>query len=320
MFGYTFRRLADGVVLLLGVLIVVFVMLELTPGDPVSAIVGQYPVPEAYRQALAEEYHLNDPIWERFYYFLVNLAHGNLGFSYASHQPVAGLILERLPRTILLASSAYAVGIAVGLVIGVFVAVAGRSADTVITSIVLGAYAVPTFWLGQILVLVFAVQLGWFPLQGIGPVVSDATGLAWVVERLHYLVLPMVTYAIYEAARVVRLTRISVIGTMGQGYITTARLKGLSRGQIVRRHMIRNSSLPVVTALGYSFAVAMGGTVLIETVFSWPGVGLLLVESIRQRDNQVVIGILLLIAVMVIVMNLIVDLLYAWLDPRTRRS
>jgi peptide/nickel transport system permease protein len=135
---------------------------------------------------------------------------------------------------------------------------------------------------------------------------------------LSYLALPMLTYAVYEAARVTRLTRVSVIETLGQGYMITARMKGLSRAQIIWGHVLRNSALPVVTAMGYSFAVAMGGSVLIETVFSWPGIGLLLVDSIKRRDNQVVIALVLVIAVAVVVMNLLVDLAHAWLDPRIR--
>lgn len=321
MLSYVIRRLAHTVPLLLGMVVVVFLMLELTPGDPVAAIVGEYPVPPEFRKALTEEYHLDAPVWERLYYFFANIAQGNLGYSYASNAPVTTLIAERLPQTLALAGSAYVLGIAIGLVLGVIAAITTRrSVDATVSSVMLGVYAIPSFWLGQILVIAFAVNVEWFPLQGMAPLVSDSSGLTWVLERLHYLALPMLTYALYEAARVARLSRVSVMETMGQGYIATARLKGLTGGQIIRRHMLRNSTLPVVTAMGYSFAVAIGGTVLIETVFSWPGVGLLLVESIRQRDNQVIVGIMLLISIMVIVMNLLVDLLYAWLDPRTRRT
>lgn len=321
MLSYAIRRLAHTVPLLFGMVVVVFLMLELTPGDPVAAIVGEYPVPPEFRKALAAEFHLDAPVWERLYYFFVNIAHGDLGYSYASNAPVTTLITERLPQTLALAGSAYVLGIAIGLVLGVLAAITTRrSVDTTVSSVMLGVYAIPSFWLGQILVIAFAVNVEWFPLQGMAPLVSDSTGLTWVLERLHYLALPMLTYALHEAARVARLSRVSVMETMGQGYIATARLKGLTGGQIIRRHMLRNSTLPVVTAMGYSFAVAIGGTVLIETVFSWPGVGLLLVESIRHRDNQVIVGIMLLISIMVILMNLLVDLLYAWLDPRTRRT
>jgi peptide/nickel transport system permease protein len=314
------RRLLQAIPLLVGVVFIVFVLLQFTPGDPVQAIVGQYPAPPAFRASLTAEYHLNSPVWARFWYFLVNLAHGNLGYSFASNESVGGLIADRLPNTLLLASSGFIVGILIGAVIGVITATSQqRGVDTLITSGVLVAYAIPSFWLGQLLVIYFAVRLDWFPTQGMAPLDSNATGIYWVMERLSYLALPMLTYAVYEAARVTRLTRVGVIETLGQGYMITARMKGLSRPQIIRGHVLRNSALPVVTAMGYSFAVAMGGSVLIETVFSWPGIGLLLVDSIKRRDNQVVIGVVLVIAVAVIVMNLLVDLAHAWLDPRIRQ-
>ena len=320
MFGYIARRLLQAVPLLVGVVFVVFVLLQFTPGDPVQAIVGQYPAPPAFRAALTAEYHLDSPVWVRFWYFLVNIAHGNLGYSFASNQSIGGLIAERLPNTLVLASSGFIVGIIVGALVGVLTATSRRgSVDTAVTTGVLAAYAIPSFWLGQLLVIFFAMKLNWFPTQGMAPLGSDATGIYWFAERLSYLALPMLTYAVYEAARVTRLTRVSVIETLGQGYIITARTKGLSPAQIIRRHVLRNSSLPVVTAMGYAFAVAMGGSVLIETVFSWPGVGLLLVDSIRRRDNQVVIGLVIVIAVAVVVMNLLVDLAHAWLDPRIRK-
>lgn len=313
------RRLLQAIPLLVGVVFIVFVLLQFTPGDPVQAIVGQYPAPPAFRAALTAEYHLDSPVWARFWYFLVNLAHGNLGYSFASNESVGGLISDRLPNTLLLASSGFIVGILIGAVVGVITATSRRrGVDTLITSGVLVAYAIPSFWLGQLLVIYFAVRLDWLPTQGMAPLESNATGIYWVLQRLSYLALPMLTYAVYEAARVTRLTRVSVIETLGQGYMITARMKGLSRAQIIWGHVLRNSALPVVTAMGYSFAVAMGGSVLIETVFSWPGIGLLLVDSIKRRDNQVVIALVLVIAVAVVVMNLLVDLAHAWLDPRIR--
>ncbi|WP_028658566.1 ABC transporter permease [Nocardioides insulae] len=319
MLWFVARRVAQAVPMLLSVILLIFVLMQFTPGDPVQAMVGQYPVPQSFRDSLTAEYHLNAPVWTQYWYFLVNLAHGNMGYSYASHESVTSLIAERLPNTLLLAGSGYIVGIVLGGVVGLITATTKRRGfDTLMQTGVVTAYAIPSFWLGQLLVMLFAVHLGWFPTQGMAPVDSNATGIYWFLERLSYLILPMLTYAVYEGARVTRLTRVSVIDTLNQGYIVTARMKGLSRWQTVRSHVIRNSSLPVVTALGYSFAVAMGGSVLIETVFSWPGIGLLLVDSIKQRDNQVVIGLVVVIAVAVIVMNLLVDMAHALLDPRIR--
>ncbi|MEU6265193.1 ABC transporter permease [Saccharopolyspora shandongensis] len=319
MLGFVVRRILQAIPMLLGVVLLIFVLMQFTPGDPVQAIVGQYPVPQSFRDSLTAEYHLDAPVWTQYWYFLVNLAQGNLGYSYASHESVTGLIADRLPNTLVLAASAYIVGIVIGGIVGLLTATSRRrGVDTLIQTGVVSAYAIPSFWLGQILVIFFALKLDWFPTQGIAPAESNATGMYWFMERLSYLMLPMLTYAVYEAARVTRLARVSVIETLNQGYIVTARMKGMTRWQTVRSHVVRNSCLPVVTALGYSFAVAMGGSVLIETVFSWPGIGFLLVDSIKQRDNQVVIGLVVVIAAAVIVMNLLVDLAHAWLDPRIR--
>jgi peptide/nickel transport system permease protein len=211
------------------------------------------------------------------------------------------------------------VAIPLGVLIGILSGTTRRkNVDRLWTTTTLVAYAVPTFWLGQLLVILFALHLDWFPTQGMGPVISQAEGLDWVGERLRYMALPVLAFAVHEGMRVARIMRASVIDTLGQGYIVTARAKGLTRRAIIWRHILRNSSLPLVTVAGYAFGAALGGTVLLETVFTWPGLGLLLIEAIRMRDNMTVIGIVIFSALAVIVMNFIVDLLYALLDPRIR--
>jgi peptide/nickel transport system permease protein len=251
--------------------------------------------------------------------YFVNLLHGDLGFSYQQQDTVMHLILQRAPRTLLLAAAGFAMGVPVGIGIGLLSATSRNGhVDRFWTTVALVGYAIPGFWLGQLLVILFAMRLGWFPTQGMAPLFSRATGVAFVLERARYLALPAITYAVYEATRVARLMRVSTIETLGAGYIVTARAKGLSRGAIIRGHVLRNSSLPVLTVMGYASGVAMGGSVLIETVFSWPGVGLLLIEAIRNRDNQVVVGVVLFISLSVILMNLVVDILYGLLDSRIR--
>lgn len=301
------------------VIVLVFLMLQFTPGDPVQAIVGQYPVPPAFRADIVRQYHLDDPLAARLLQYFANLLHGDLGFSYQQQDTVMHLILQRAPRTLLLAAAGFAMGVPVGIGIGLLSATSRNGhVDRFWTTVALVGYAIPGFWLGQLLVILFAMRLGWFPTQGMAPLFSRATGVAFVLERARYLALPAITYAVYEATRVARLMRVSTIETLGAGYIVTARAKGLSRGAIIRGHVLRNSSLPVLTVMGYAFGVAMGGSVLIETVFSWPGVGLLLIEAIRNRDNQVVVGVVLFISLSVILMNLVVDILYGLLDPRIR--
>lgn len=303
------------------VILLVFLMLQFTPGDPVQAIVGQYPVPPDFRAAIVRQYHLDDPLPARLLQYFVNLLHGDLGFSYQQQDSVVDLIAQRAPRTLLLAAAGFLVGVPMGIGIGLVSATSRtRHVDRFWTTVVLVGYAIPGFWLGQLLVILFAMQLGWFTTQGMAPLFSRASGAGFLLERARYLALPAATYAIYEATRVARLMRASTIETLGAGYIVTARAKGLTRSAIIRGHVVRNSILPVLTVMGYAFGVAMGGSVLIETVFSWPGIGLLLIEAIRNRDNQVVVGVVLFVSIAVILMNLLVDMLYGLVDPRIRAA
>ena len=319
MLRFLVSRILHSIPLLVAVILAIFLMQQMIPGDPVQAMVGDFPVPPAFREAIEARYRLNDPLPTRIWSYFSNLAHGDLGYSYQFQKPVLELILERAPRTILLASAGFGVAIPLGVLIGILSGTTRRkNVDRLWTTTTLVAYAVPTFWLGQLLVILFALHLDWFPTQGMGPVISQAEGLDWVGERLRYMALPVLAFAVHEGMRVARIMRASVIDTLGQGYIVTARAKGLTRRAIIWRHILRNSSLPLVTVAGYAFGAALGGTVLLETVFTWPGLGLLLIEAIRMRDNMTVIGIVIFSALAVIVMNFIVDLLYALLDPRIR--
>lgn len=321
MLRFILQRLIYAIPLIFVVIVAMFSLLHLIPGDPVQALVGDFPVPPAYRQAIEEKYRLNDPFIVQVGNYLAAVVQGDFGFSYQNQRPVLGLILERAPRTILLASIGFAVAIPLGMLIGVLAGTTrSASADKFWTTSALVAYAIPTFWLGQLLVMLFALRLGWFPTQGIGPLVSRAHGFDWVLERARYLTLPVLAFAIHEGMRFARIMRASVIDTLSQGYIITARAKGLSRSQIIRRHVLRNSSLPMVTIAGYAFGSALSGAVLLETVFTWPGLGLLMVDSIRLRDNLTVIGVVIFSAGAVILMNLVVDILYAILDPRIRTA
>jgi peptide/nickel transport system permease protein len=319
MLRFVVARILHSIPLLIAVILALFAMQQMIPGDPVQAMVGDFPVPKAFREAIEAQYHLNDPFHVRVYSYFHHLAQGDFGFSYQFQRPVLGLIAERAPRTLMLASAGFAVAIPLGMLIGVISGTTRRKGvDRIWTTTTLIAYAVPTFWLGQLLVMAFALKLNWFPTQGMGPLLSRAKGLDWVLERIHYLALPVMAFAIHEGMRFARIMRASVIDTLGQGYVVTARAKGLTRGAVIFRHILRNSSLPLVTIAGYAFGAALGGAVLLETVFTWPGMGLLLIEAIRMRDNMTVIGIVIFSALAVILMNFIVDVLYALLDPRIR--
>lgn len=321
MLAFTLRRLAQGIPLLLGVVVLLFVLLQLMPGDPVQALVGGYPVPPSYRHAIAEQFHLDDPLWSRFVAYVGQLAQGKLGYSFASHQSVAGLVLDRLPATLLLVGAGIVASSVGGVLAGTVAAMTGsRKLDGAINTSVLIAFAVPSFWLGQMLILFLSVRLGWFPTQGMQSIASTSTGAAIVGDRLWYLALPALALCARQLATVTRVTRASVRETLTQDYIVTAELKGLHRRQIIGRHVLRNSMLPVVTVIGYQCGLALAGTVLIERVFSWPGIGSLLLQAIAQRDNSLIIGVVLVIAVLVILINLVTDLVYGMLDPRIRRA
>ncbi|MGI6853195.1 ABC transporter permease [Mesorhizobium sp. 1B3] len=321
MLRFMLQRALYALPLIPVVIIVMFVLLHLIPGDPVQSLVGDYPVPPAFREAIEEKYRLNEPLTVQVGSYLISVLQGDFGFSYQHQRPVLDLVLERAPRTILLASVGFAVAIPLGMLVGVLSGTSRNPrTDNVLTTTALVAYAIPTFWLGQLLIMFFALRLGWLPTQGIGPLVSRAHGFDWIMERARYLALPALAFAIHEGMRFARIMRASVIDTLAQGYVITARAKGLSRNQIVRRHVLRNSSLPLVTIAGYAFGSALGGAVLLETVFTWPGLGLLLVDSIRLRDNLTVVGVVIFSAIAVIVMNLVVDILYALLDPRIRTA
>jgi len=318
---FVLRRALYALPLFFVVIVATFTLLHLIPGDPVQALVGDYPVPPAFREAIERKYRLNEPFASQVGHYLGAVVRGDFGFSYQNQRPVLDLIVERAPRTALLALVGFAIAIPLGMAIGVVAGTTRRpGVDKFWTTTALVAYAIPTFWLGQLLVMAFALQLGWLPTQGLGPAVSRAQGLDWLLERARYLTLPAAAFAIHEGMRFARIMRASIIDTLAQGYIVTARAKGLTRGEIIRRHVLRNSSLPLVTIAGYAFGSALSGAVLLETVFTWPGLGLLMVDSIRLRDNLTVVGVVLVSVLAVIVMNLVVDILYALLDPRIRTS
>ena len=319
MLRFVIFRLLHAIPLLIAVVFVILLMLQLIPGDPVQAMVGDFPVSPEFRAAITKQYHLDESFPVRAFAYFVNLLHGDFGYSYQFQKPVVELIAETAPRTILLTLAGFLIAIPGGIAIGIISGTTrDRRVDHFLTTTTLIGYAIPTFWFGQLLVLLLAVHLGWFPTQGMGPLVSRAHGFSWLLERAHYIALPALAFAAYEGPRFARIMRASVTDTLNQGYIVTARAKGLTRRAIIRGHVLRNSSLPLVTVVGYALGSALGGAVLLESVFTWPGLGLLLVQAVRVRDNMTVVGIVIFAAVAIIVINLLVDLLYAVLDPRIR--
>jgi ABC-type dipeptide/oligopeptide/nickel transport system permease component len=302
---YVVRRLLVAIPTLIGVATVVFGMLRLLPGDPAAAIAGPNATPESI-QHLREQLGLQLPAWQQYLGFLARLAHGDLGVSSRTGAPVVQEIFTRAPYTVTLALTSLVLAIGLGVAAGVLAATRHNSAaDVGISGGAVFGVSMPTYWLGLMLIIVFAVRLRLLPAAG-----AD--------RGAESIVLPGVTLAFFSMGLVARQTRSAMLEVLGMDFVRTARAKGASRATVLVRHALRNALLPIVTTIGLQFGTLLGGAVLTETVFAWPGIGRLLVDSIGGRDYPVVQGIVLLLAVSFIVINLLTDLLYAYVDPRIR--
>ena len=304
MLSYIARRLVLTLPVLFGVATLVFSLIHLVPGDPAQAMLGDGASPEDIAQ-LRTRLGLDKPLTEQYGRYLEGLVRGDLGTSLRTQQPVTAQIAERLPATAELASAAMLVAVALALPLGLVAAVwRGTWVDQGAMALALVGISVPGFWLGPLLALIFAVELGWLPVSGRG--------------TLAHLVLPAITLGSALAAILARMTRASVLEELREQYVVAARARGASRVRAVVVHALRNSLIPVVTILGLQLGAVLTGSIITETIFSWPGVGRLLIQSINFRDYPMVQGCILLIAVTYVTMNLITDLLYGWLDPRIR--
>jgi ABC-type dipeptide/oligopeptide/nickel transport system permease component len=298
------RRLALTIPVLIGVATLVFALIHLIPGDPAQAMLGET-ASEQDVLALRERLGLDRPLAEQYGAFLLGIGRGDLGSSLRTGEPVARAIVDRLPATLELAAAAMLVAVAVAIPLGVVAAVGrGTAVDHVATTLSLTGISVPNFWLGPLLAIVFAVELGWLPVSGRG--------------TLSHLVLPAISLGAALAAILARMTRASLLEELREPYVTAARARGASRMRAVIRHAFRNSLIPVVTLIGLQFGAVLTGAVITETIFAWPGIGRLLIQSIGFRDYPLVQGCILFIAVIYVGVNLLTDLLYGVLDPRIR--
>ncbi|MDR7419705.1 MAG: ABC transporter permease [Armatimonadota bacterium] len=316
---YAAGRLLQAVPLVLGVIVVNFLLIAMAPGDPVKTLLGEYPAPPEYVMQLRREFGLDQPVLVRLALYVRNVVTGNLGYSFAYRLPVATLVAERLGKTFVLMATALTLAAVIGVTLGVAAARRhGAGLNVVSTGVSLAGYSIPDFWLAQLLVLLFAVALGWLPAQGIRSVRQDYTGLAAILDLTRHLILPAVALSFRYMALIARLTRASMLEAMSQDFILAARARGVPERLVLLQHGLRNAALPVVTVIGYNFAFVLAGSALVETVFGWPGVGRLLYDAILQRDTPVLLGVLMMVSVTVVVVNLLVDLVYALLDPRVR--
>jgi peptide/nickel transport system permease protein len=301
--GYVVGRLAQGVVALFGVTCVAFLLVSLS-GDPAFILL----TPEAgeeQRAAFRRTYGLDQPLPVQYARYVSHVARGDFGTSFAFNRPAIQVVLDRVPATLLLTATAVALGVAVGMPAGVVSAVkAGGVLDRLVMAMVLLGQSVPTFWLGLLMIRIFAVNLRWVPVSGHGTVL--------------HLVMPALALGLYLAALLARLTRSEMLEALAQDYVRTARAKGLSERVVTVAHALKNALLPIVTLIGLQLGALLGGAVVTETVFAWPGVGSLVLDAILRKDYPVVLAAVELVAAAFIVINVLLDLLYGYLDPRLK--
>ncbi|GGP16781.1 ABC transporter permease [Oceanobacillus neutriphilus] len=311
---YIFSRLINMIPTLFVVAIIVFLITRMIPGDPASVMLG----PQASREdveALTEALGLNEPIHIQFLQYIGNLLKGHFGVSLSYNQPITDLIINRFPNTVILAVSALIIAFMIGVPAGIISASKQNSLiDYSITTISLIGVSMPIFWLGVMLVLYFSVNLGWFPATGMG---SMADGF---ISYLKHLILPSITLATIPTATFARITRSSMLEVITQDYIKTARSKGISEFIVIFKHAFKNAFNPLLTVLGLQISSLLGGAVLTETIFSWPGMGLLIIDAIEKRDFVVVQSTVLFIALIFVIVNLVVDILYKVVNPKISYS
>ena len=304
MYQYIVRRLLLAIPVVLGVSIIVFFIVRMLPGDPARALAGVQATPQ-YIERVREQYGLDQPLHVQYARFLTGLFRGDLGTSTSSGRPVVQDVAERFPRTLILAVTSLVIATIVGVAAGIVSATKRNSIfDNASMFVALVGVAAPVFWMALMLQILFSVQLRWLPATGMG---TPA-----------HLVLPAFTLGTSSAALMARITRSSMLDVLKQDFVTTARSKGLGERVVVLKHTLKNAMIPVITVMGLQFGILLGGAVLTETVFAWPGVGKLLVDSILRRDYPVVQGTVMLLSLLFVFINLAVDVIYALLDPRIR--
>lgn len=308
------RRLAYSAVVLVGVVIVVFTLVHLVPGDPVRIALGTRYTPQAY-DALRTASGLDQPLLTQFFQYLGRAVTGDLGVSFRNGAPVTEVLLERLPATVSLALVGIAIALLIALPAGTWAALhEGRASDALVRVTSQFGVSVPDFWLGILLISLFSTTLGWLPTSGYRPLLEDPAG--W----LRHIILPGLTVGVVAAAIMTRYIRSAVLEVAAMGYVRTARSKGLPPRTVTLRHTVRNALVPILTITGIQLGTILGGVIVVEVVFAWPGIGRLVYTSVAARDYPVIQGAVLLIAGLFLAINLLVDLLYAIVDPRIRLS
>jgi peptide/nickel transport system permease protein len=315
---YVGYRLVTALPVILGIIVLNFLLIHLAPGDAASVLAGESgaATPE-YMDELRHKFGLDQSLTMQLLSYASNMAHFSLGYSYRNDADVSGLIFERLGPTCLLMLTAFGTALVLGIILGLVAATARNSwRDSIISLISLVAYATPGFWLGLMMIVIFSIRLGWLPTSGFDTVGAGHEGWAEARDIGRHLVMPAVSLALFYLALYARLMRASVLEQTGMDYVTTARAKGQTERRIMTGHVLRNALLPILTLAGVQAGNLIGGSIVVETVFGWPGIGTLAFNALQSRDLNLLLAIFFISACLVVVINIVVDVLYFMLDPR----
>ncbi len=313
--NFIIRRLLIAIPSLLGISVILFTILALAPGDPFGELVTNPNVPAAVRLALRAQLGLDDPIYIRYFRWLIALMHGDWGFSFVSRMNVGTLILQRLPVTLAVIGASQLVAVLVAVPVGVLGAARPYSLfDQIANTLAFIGFSLPTFFTGLLLILLFSIQLNWLPFVFRSNL--TATGLNWWWQEFRQSVMPVMVLGLFQGASLVRYVRSAVLDVIKLDYVTTARSKGIGERHVLTRHVVRNAMIPVVTLVAVQMPIVFGGAIITEQIFRVPGIGSLLISAILANDTPVVMGVTFIYAILVILFNLVADLLYGWLDPR----
>jgi peptide/nickel transport system permease protein len=313
--NYILRRLLIALPSLLGISVILFTVLALAPGDPFEELANNPNVPAEVRMALRAKFGLDDPIWQRYFHWLVSMLRGDWGFSFVSRINVDELIGQRLPVTIAVIGLSQLLALAVALPVGVLAAVKPYSwFDRIASTIAFIGFSLPTFFTGVVFILFFSIYLGWLPFVFRADI--SATGWAWWWEHFKQSIMPITVLGLAQAASMMRYVRSSVLDVIRLDYVTTARSKGLAERAVIMKHVVRNALIPVVTLVALQLPAVFGGAIVTEQIFRIPGIGSLLIDAILRNDTPVVMAVTFVLSALVILFNLVADILYGWLDPR----
>ena len=314
---YVAGRLLQAVPLIFVVMIINFILIHTAPGDPIHLLIGEGAASQELIEATRAEFGLDRPLHVQFFSYLKNILQLNLGYSLRYREDVFTLIVSRLPASLLLMGTAFVLSSLTGIMLGLYAGTRKDSlADRVAVILSILGYSMPVFFLGLALLTVFSVGLGWFPAQGMYSIRNPQEGWGLVLDVLHHLVLPVITYSAFQLALIFRVTRVKMHQVMTEDYITTARAKGVNERRVVTRHAVPNALLPIVTVLGLNLEWLLAGSVLTETVFAWPGLGRLMFDAVSARDFPLLMGLFVVISTFVIIVNMLTDVLYRFIDPR----